>query len=67
MSVFRKEDNEFGFYSRPIEDKGNFIGMILIEVDLKKFEKAWMENGDNIIMSDSSGVIILSTELVGRV
>ena len=27
------------FYSRPIEDKGNFIGMILIEVDLKKFEK----------------------------
>ena len=63
MSVFRKEDNEFGFfYSRPIEDKGNFIGMILIEVDLKKFEKAWMENGDNIIMSDSSGVIILSTE-----
>ena len=63
MSVFRKEDNEFGFfYSRPIEDKGNFIGMILIEVDLKKFEKAWMENGDTIIMSDSSGIIILSTE-----
>ena len=63
MSVFRKEDNEFGFfYSRPIEDKGNFIGMILIEVDLKKFEKAWMENGDTIIISDSSGIIILSTE-----
>ena len=63
MSVFRKVDNEFGFfYSRPIEDKGNFIGMILIEVDLKKFENAWMENGDTIIMSDSSGIIILSTE-----
>ena len=63
MSVFRKEDNEFGFfYSRPIEDKGNFIGMILIEVDLKKFEKAWMENGETIIISDSSGIIILSTE-----
>ena len=40
MSVFRKEDNEFGFfYSRPIEDKGNFIGMILIEVDLKNLKK----------------------------
>ncbi len=63
MSVFRKEDNEFGFfYSRPIEYKGEFIGMILIEVDLKKFENAWMENGETIIISDSSGVIILSTE-----
>ena len=63
MSVFRKEDNEFGFfYSRPIEYKGEFIGMILIEVDLKKFEKAWMENGETIIISDSSGIIILSTE-----
>ena len=63
MSVFRKEDSEFGFfYSRAIEDKGNFIGMILIEVDLKKFEKAWMENGDTILISDSSGIIILSTE-----
>ena len=63
MSVFRKEDNEFGFfYSRSIENKGNFIGMILIEADLKKFEKAWMQNGDTITIRDVSGIIILSTE-----
>lgn len=63
MNIFRKEDNEFGFfYSRAIEDKGNFIGMILIEVDLKKFEKAWIENGDTITIIDGSGMIILSTE-----
>ena len=63
MSVFKKEGTEFGFfYSRAIEYNGNYIGMILIEVDLKKFEKAWKENGDTTIISDSSGIIILSTE-----
>ena len=63
MSVSKKEGNEFGFfYSRPVEYRGNFIGVILIEVDLKKFEKAWTKNGDTIIITDSSGIIILSTE-----
>ena len=63
MSIFRKEDNEFGFfYSRRIEHKNNFIGVILIEVNLKKFEKAWRENGEAVIITDSMGKIILSTE-----
>ena len=63
MSVSKKEGNEFGFfYSRPIEYEGEFLGVILIEVDLQKFEKAWVENGETIIITDSSGIIILSTE-----
>ena len=63
MSIFRKEDNEFGFfYSRRIEHKNNFIGVIFIEVNLKKFEKAWIENGEAVIITDSMGKIILSTE-----
>ena len=28
--------------------------MILIEADLKKFEKAWMQNGDTITIIDGS-------------
>ena len=63
MTVFRKENNEFGFfYSRQIEYEGEFLGMILIEVDLQKFEQAWVENGETIVITDSEGVIILSTE-----
>ena len=63
MTVFSKENNEFGFfYSRLIEYEGDSLGKILIEVDLQKFEQAWVENGETIIITDSEGVIILSTE-----
>ena len=63
MSVSKKEGNEFGFfYSRPIEYEGEFLGVILIEVDLQKFEKAWVESGETIIITDNNGMIVLSTE-----
>ncbi len=63
ITVFRKENNEFGFfYSRQIEYEGEFLGVILIEVDLQQFEQAWVENGETVIITDSEGVIILSTE-----
>ncbi len=63
MNVFKKESNKFGFfYSRRIEHKGKLIGVILIEVDLRKFEETWVENEEVIIVTDSLGTIILSTE-----
>ena len=63
MTVFRENGNEFGFfYSRIIEHEGEFLGMILIEVDLQKFEQAWVENEETIIITDSEGTIILATE-----
>jgi two-component system C4-dicarboxylate transport sensor histidine kinase DctB len=63
MSVYEKEDNEFGFfYSRSIEYEDSLLGVILIEVDLKKFEKAWSKIGDAIFITDSANKIILSTE-----
>ena len=43
-------------------NEGEFLGMILIEVDLQKFEKAWVENEETIIITDSEGIIILATE-----
>ena len=68
MSVSKKEGNEFGFfYSRPIEYEGKFVGVILIEVDLQKFEKAWVENEETIIITDNTGIIILSTEPSWRI
>ena len=63
MSVSKKEGNDFGFfYSRLIEYEGAYLGVILIEVDLQKFEKAWAESGETIIITDNAGTIILSTE-----
>jgi len=63
MRVFEKEDNEFGFfYSRRIEYEDSLLGVILIEVDLKKFENAWSNIGDAIFITDSANIIILSTE-----
>ena len=63
MTVSRENGNEFGFfYSRIIEYEGEFLGMILIEVDLQKFEQAWVENEETIIITDSEGIIILATE-----
>ena len=63
MNVFRKDGNEFGFfYSRLIENQSEFLGMILVEVDLQKFEQAWVKNRETIIITDSDGIIILSTE-----
>ncbi len=63
MSVLKKNNNEFGFfYSRKIEYKKRFIGTIFIEVDLSKFEKAWIESGEAVFITDSAGLIILSSE-----
>ena len=63
MTVSRENGNKFGFfYSRIIEYEGEFLGMILIEVDLQKFEQAWVENEETIIITDSEGIIILATE-----
>ena len=63
MSVFKKNNNEFGFfYSRKIEYENRFLGTIFIEVDLSKFENAWIENGETVFITDSTGLIILSSE-----
>ena len=63
MSVFEKEDNEFGFfYSRRIEYEDSLLGFILIEVDLKKFEKSWSEIEDTIFITNTADIIILSSE-----
>ena len=67
MRVYRKEVNDFGFfYSRPINFEDELLGIILIEVDLKKFEKAWIDIGEVVFVTDNKGIIILSTEPTWR-
>ena len=49
-------------YSRKIEIGSDTIGVIVVEVDLKKFEAAWAGFADAVTVADSEGIILLSTE-----
>ena len=63
FTVQRRESGSFNFsYSRRISDKGQALGVIVVEVDLQKFERAWAGISDAVLVTDSEGVIILATE-----
>ncbi|MEM9967832.1 MAG: ATP-binding protein [Pseudomonadota bacterium] len=49
------------FYSRRIQDGNGTLGVIAVEVDLQKFERAWAGISDAVIVTDSSGEIVLAT------
>ncbi len=62
FSTIRREGGGYGFmYSRRIQDGGNTLGVIAVEVDLQKFERAWAGISDAVIVMDSTGEIILAT------
>ena len=48
-------------YSRRIQHSGTTLGVIAVEVDLQKFERAWAGISDAVIVTDSTGEIILAT------
>ena len=49
-------------YSRKIQNRGETIGVIVVELNLQQFEAAWAGFTDAVIVTDSEGRIILSTE-----
>ena len=49
-------------YSRKIESGRDTIGVIVVELNLQKFESAWAGFTDAVIVTDSEGQILLSTE-----
>ncbi|PKQ10951.1 MAG: two-component system sensor histidine kinase [Alphaproteobacteria bacterium HGW-Alphaproteobacteria-1] len=63
FSVLRQEAGQFHFtYSRRVETPTGVLGVIVVEVDLRKFERAWSGISDAVMVTDSEGTIILSTE-----
>ncbi|MWD27400.1 sensor histidine kinase [Aquicoccus sp. SCR17] len=63
FSTLRKDGGDYGFtYSRRIESQGETVGVILVEVDLQKFERAWAGISDAVLVTDSEGTIVLATE-----
>ena len=63
FTVIEKESGGYSFvYSRRIEANAEILGVIVVEVDLRKFELAWAGISDAVMVADSTGTIILSTE-----
>ena len=67
FSVIPRETGGFSFvYSRRIDFQGSLIGVIMVEADLAKFERSWAGISDALLVKDSEGRIILSTEPLWR-
>jgi two-component system, NtrC family, C4-dicarboxylate transport sensor histidine kinase DctB len=61
--VQRRESGSNHFsYSRRISEQNQTLGVIVVEVDLQKFERAWAGISDAVLVTNSEGTIILATE-----
>ena len=62
FTTWRTEAGAYKFtYSRKIESAGELTGVILVEVDLHKFESSWAGISDAVLVTNSEGEIILAT------
>jgi two-component system C4-dicarboxylate transport sensor histidine kinase DctB len=63
FTVAERESGGYAFYySRRVQSGSDVLGVIAVEVDLQKFGRAWAGISDAVIVTDSTGTIILTTE-----
>lgn len=63
FTVVEREAGGFSFtYSRRVTAGGDVLGVIAVEVDLQKFERAWAGISAAVLVTDSAGQIVLATE-----
>ncbi len=63
FSTTEKEAGGYSFtYSRRLQSGPQVLGVVVVEVDLQKFERAWAGISDAVLVTDSTGTIILATE-----
>src|SRR6056297_2731790 len=59
FTALATEAGSYSFtYARRMESGGDTVGVILVEVDLAKFERAWAGITDAIMVTSSEGTII---------
>ena len=57
------ETGRFDFtFSRRVESGGNFLGVVLVEIDLGRLLERWRGTSEAVFLVNSQGQIILSTE-----
>ncbi|WP_372835986.1 cache domain-containing protein, partial [Puniceibacterium confluentis] len=60
FTTLQRETGGYSFtYSRRLDSQGSAIGVIVVEVDLAKFERAWAGISDAVLVTNSEGNIIL--------
>ena len=63
FTALRRESGGFDFlYSRAVMGDARPLGVIVVSVDLMKYERAWAGLQDAVMVTDSEGTVILSTE-----
>ena len=63
FSAAQRAEGGFGFsYSRALVSENRTIGVIVVEVDLAKYERAWAGLQDAVAVTDSQGTVMLATE-----
>ncbi len=67
FDAYIKDDLVDGFfYARKIVDGTKTIGVIVVEVDLQRQERIWRLGDVQIVLSDSTGLILLASDLEWR-
>jgi two-component system, NtrC family, C4-dicarboxylate transport sensor histidine kinase DctB len=67
FTASQQEGGGFDFtYSRVIESNGQILGVIAVAVDMMKHERGWAGLQDAVVVTDSSGVVILATNSAWR-
>lgn len=54
------------YYARKIEFEDESIGVIVVEVDLQRQESFWRRSGATVVLSDSTGDILLASQPAWR-
>ncbi|MCF6266858.1 MAG: ATP-binding protein [Desulfuromusa sp.] len=49
------------FMSYPVEEDTRFLGAAVVKVDLTPLQEGWREGGETVLVSDSNGVLFLSS------
>ena len=63
FTALRRESGGFDFlYSRAVMGDARPLGVIVVSVDLMKYERAWAGLQDAVMVTDSEGTVVLSTE-----
>ena len=67
FSADRRQSGGYSFtFARAVMSANRLAGVVVVEVDLMKYERSWAGFTDAVVVTDSEGKIILSTEPLWR-
>lgn len=67
FTAARRDVGGYDFtYSRSVRAENRVLGVVVVAVDLMKYERAWAGLQDVVLVTDSAGAVILATELRWR-